>query len=53
MHRAEKATTARFTGQSRTAGPQRKTPFMSALCRLEFGDGSYIIWRICSLLLKA
>jgi len=48
MHRAEKATTARFIGQSRTAGPQCKTPFMSALWGLEFGGGSYIVWRICT-----
>ena len=53
MHRAEKATTARFIGQSKTAGPQCKTPFMSALWDLEFGGGSYIFGRISSLLLKA
>lgn len=48
-----KTTTARFIGQSRTASHQCHTPFMSALWRLEFGGGSYIFWRICSLLLKA
>jgi len=33
--------------------PQCKTPLMSALWRLEFGSGSYIFWRIRSLLFKA